>query len=88
MARCNLASVLTDEVFIALVQKNIVDCLNERLILNRKQPCDSFEDTVVSCFEASLIDDNTCYACMAITHKGNKARHDAAAYLMVQFGHP
>jgi hypothetical protein len=84
----NLASALINEVLIALMQNHVMDCLNERLILNGYRQQDSFEETITSCFDASLIDMDTCYACIAITHKGNKAIHDATAYLMATFGPP
>ena len=88
MAHRNLASALIDEVLIALVKNHVMDCLTERLVLYGHQQHDSFEETIVACFEASLIDMDTCFACMAITQRGNKVRHDATSYLMVSFGTP
>jgi hypothetical protein len=88
MSHCNLASAIIDEVSIALVKNHVMDCLTERLILNGYQQYDSFEETIVSCFDADLIDLNTCLACMAINQKGNKAKYDAIVYLIFNFGSP
>jgi hypothetical protein len=88
MPYCNLASALIDEVLIASMQNHVMDCLNLRLMLNGHQQYDNFEETVTSCFEASLIDLNTSYACITITHKGNKAIHDATVFLVDTFGPP
>ncbi len=84
----NLASLITNDIMVALVKDQTMICLNDLLLRNGLKQQRTFEEAVVSCFDASLIDENTCFACIAISDKQNKTRYCAASYLMHIFGTP
>lgn len=82
----NLATALNDEIIIGLMQDHVTNCLNKILKENNLPQKGTLEEAILACSESSVLDDDTCYACLSLSHKGNKGRYDAIAYLTKRFG--
>jgi hypothetical protein len=88
MSPRNVATVLTDVVMIVSMLNHVHKCLNNMLVDNGYGGSDVFADVVVACFEASLIDEYTSFACVALSDERCKLKYNAGNFLLTVFGQP
>lgn len=85
----NIATPLTDtEKLAALMQIRVHKCINKLLMQNNEKQEGTFAKAATTAFKALLIDESIYKACLDINKKGNKVKHEAVMYLMMEFGSP